>query len=732
MRKYLYGLILLGTTALYPAPAYAMPPVVGFIGGIITAIGAPGIGGAIAGAFGGFSAGAFAAGYAIFGGALGGFLLQTALSLGISALAQALRPRPDAPPNPGARLVNMRQPITHFEHVYGVVRKGGPVAFWQAKNGRRYYDVVLAARRINGVRQWFADETEVRINANGYSIDKRFQGSGNEAGSNTSRLRLRVYPNGGVPAWIKDGFPEVTDEHNFAGLAHLVAVAQTVEAEQFSEVYPTGREPVISPVIEGYLCYDPRDSSQSRTNPNSWKFTENAALIIADWITSKDGLEQSVNWDKVAVEADICDETILDRDGNEVKRWTLGGVYSAADDRETTRANMGLACDAFFYEDIDGTVGFHVGRYIQPSVTIEDNDIISIQYSEGQPGTDLANAFTVEYTEPDIGYREAASAPYAVAYDPAKENYEEDSLRVYWVPNHNQAVRVAKRLLVTSRAKYRISGTLKYHGIRLVAQRFFRLRHLEFGGLDQVFEVDRLKRNDDGITWTIEAHSVTPQDFAFDSFTEEPEKPKRTTIQVDNSIAAPTGVSAVSQPFAGSVGIYVSWNAPSRDNLLHQVRYRMSLETEPWTTINVPFGQTHQNIVGLLDNIHYDVQVRAMTNSGKGSNWAPSTPITVLARVDPNPPGVPTGVNAIGGSGEVELTWKAPNSGNYFATQIFRNTVDDINTSSMVVTEYGSPNVNDDWTDTGLSAGTYYYWLVAINQSGVRSGAVPTGPVTVT
>src|SRR5690606_16818152 len=116
---------------------------------------------------------------------------------------------------------------------------------------------------------------------------------------------------------------------------------------------------------------------------------------------------------------------------------------------------------------------------------IVDDDILSIQYVEGQSGTEITNAFSLEYTEAEIGYREAASAPYVLDVD---EEYEEDSLRGYWVPNHNQAVRVAKRLLLVSRAKYKINATLKYHGVRLIGKRFFRLRHEEFGNLDQIFE----------------------------------------------------------------------------------------------------------------------------------------------------------------------------------------------------------------------------------------------------
>lgn len=719
MRKTLYAAFLLGTTALYPAPAHAMPPVVGFIGGIITALGAPAIGGAIAGAFGGFSAGAFAAGWAFAGSALGGLLLNAALSVGISALATLLRPRPDAPPNPGARMVNMRQPISFFEHAYGLVRKGGPVNFWQAKDGKRYYDVILAARQINGIRQWFADETEFTVDGNGLAQQARFQSDGR------SRLRVAAFLGAAgqlAPALLADNFPQWTAAHDMAGLAHVVAVAETVKAEDFSKVYPGGREPVIAPAIEGYLCYDPRDQQT--------KWTTNAALIIADWITSKDGLDREVDWDQVAVEADVCDQVILDRDGNPVRCWQLSGVYSSADDRDTVRASMGVACDAFFYEDTNGIVGFNVGRFIQPDVEITDDDILSIQYTEGQAGTDIANAFSVEYTEPEIGYREAASAPYVL--DVPDEPYEEDSLRVYWSPNHNQSVRVAKRLLLVSRARYKISATLKYHGIRRIGKRFFRLRHAEFGNLDQIFEVDKLKRNEDGITWSVEAHSVQAPDFGFNSATEEPQKPKRTSIETSSEVPAPTSVTAVSQPYAGSVAIRVEWAAPPRDSLLHQVRYRVASPPGEWTTLNAPVGQNHQNILGLLDNQTYHVQARAMTNSGKASEWRPEPPIAVTARVDPVPPGVVTGVNAVGGAGVVDIDWTAPNSPNYFATIIYRNTVNDLGSAALVVTEYGAPSAADSWQDSGLSAGTYYYWLVAANQSGVPASAVPTGSIIVT
>ncbi|MBD0416498.1 phage tail protein [Oryzicola mucosus] len=669
MRKLLYGAILLASTALYPTHANAMPPVLGFIGGIISALGATGIGGAIVGLGGAGALGGFAAGWGFAVSAIGGALLNAAISIGISALVSLLRPKPTIPTaNPGARLVNIRQPVSWFEHAYGVVRKGGPIAFWQAKDGKRFYDVILAARRINGIRQWMADERTTEINENGYALNGDFYSEGR------SRLRLFAFL-GAVgqvaPAILMDNFSQWTAAHDMEGLAHVVAVAENVKAEDFNQVWPTSREPAIAPIIEGYLCFDPRDPTQSETDPLTHKFTTNAALIIADWIVSRDGLNRRVDWEQVKVEADASDIDILDRNGNPVKKWQLGGAYSSADEREVVRAQMGVASDTFFYEGEDGIVGFHVGRYMEPDVELTDDDILSISYAEGQSGTDITNAFSIEYSEPENGYRENASAPYVI--EAPNEPYEEDSLSAYWIPNHNQAVRVAKRLLEVSRAKYRVSIIAKYHAVKLRKKRFFRLRHVE-AGVDEVFEIDKLKRADDGISWAVEAHSVKAADFAFNSAVEEPAKPARTGIEVDDAFPAPANIAATVEPYYGSVSIKVTWDAPPRDTILHQVRYRVKFPVGNWTTMSVPVGQNFQNIVGISDHETYEVQVRSMLATGRGSPWQPVPPLTVAILLNPTPPLSLASFNILPGVhlGSVAMRFGTRADPNLSRIQIFR------------------------------------------------------------
>src|SRR5690606_10214303 len=91
----------------------------------------------------GFSVGSFLT------GTIGGKLI---LSLGLSALSQALTRRRQTPPS--ERFVNLAQPVSYAEWVIGRTRKGGPLGFTGFATGndavtgqsgaKRHYSPVVA------------------------------------------------------------------------------------------------------------------------------------------------------------------------------------------------------------------------------------------------------------------------------------------------------------------------------------------------------------------------------------------------------------------------------------------------------------------------------------------------------------------------------------------------------------------------------------------------------------
>src|SRR5690606_10823933 len=93
----------------------------------------------------------------------------------------------------------------------------------------------------------------------------------------------------------------------------------------------------------------------------TWDYSDNAALIAADYLWQPDGLNagpDGVDWDKVAEAADRCDEAAATRNtattGVYEKRYTAGGIITL--DQEPASVFDGLLT-AFRSSMIQGNDG---------------------------------------------------------------------------------------------------------------------------------------------------------------------------------------------------------------------------------------------------------------------------------------------------------------------------------------------------------------------------------------
>lgn len=659
--------------------------------------------------------------------ALPGFLLSAAIGVGATLLANALRPQQSSQAqDPGSRIVNLRQSIQDRSKSYGRVRTGGPVAFWKLKDGKRYIVVLYNTGEIDAVESTYLNETEITLNGFGYVTEGQFVSDG------TSMIRIDHFL--GAPAqtahpYLTDAFTEWTSAHKLTGIAGSVMVCQNPKPEDFAKVYSSGREPTLSSVYRAAKVYDPRDVTQTLGDASTYKWTTNAALVIADWITSPDGFDQEVDWDEVADEADVADSTIRNRAGDYIPKWQLAGTYYFSQTREEVRKNLAIACDAWFYDRADGKVGFKLGRWLEPQVTIRPEHINSIKLGEGQDGEVRNNALSIEYVEPAAGYRQYPSAAVTIADG---EAYNQASVAAHWVPNHTQACAVAKRTLRAMRAPTDVSMNLKLYGLLLMPadsddSRIFRLEYPELG-ISANYEIADVSLAPDGMSVNVSGKATQQSDWAFDGLNDEPEPSAISDIEIVDTISDPTGV-VISSPDSGA--LYVVFDPAPRSSLLKRVRYR-KVSTTDWNEVGVPTAQDYITINGLPPGDSYEAQVQFRTATANSSNWVASTPTSITIASTSSPPDPVTGQLATGGVGQATFNWTAPNSPNYVGARIYTNTVNTFPGGSPVATEYGTPNAADSKVVTGLSAGTKYGWVVAINSAGDEASPAATGSFTVT
>jgi fibronectin type 3 domain-containing protein len=177
--------------------------------------------------------------------------------------------------------------------------------------------------------------------------------------------------------------------------------------------------------------------------------------------------------------------------------------------------------------------------------------------------------------------------------------------------------------------------------------------------------------------------------------------------------AAPTGLAAT----AGNAQVSLTWNA-SRGATSYHVK-RSTTSGGPYRTVASPTATTYTD-TGLTNGITYYYVVSAVNSAGQSANSA-------QVNATPNaPPAAPTGLAAAAGNVQVSLTWNASRGATSY--HVKRST-----TSGGPYTIMASPTTTS-YTDTGLTNGTTYYYVVSAVNSGGQSAnsaqvsATPNGP----
>jgi fibronectin type 3 domain-containing protein len=177
--------------------------------------------------------------------------------------------------------------------------------------------------------------------------------------------------------------------------------------------------------------------------------------------------------------------------------------------------------------------------------------------------------------------------------------------------------------------------------------------------------------------------------------------------------AVPTGLTAT----AGNTKVSLSWNASGGATGYHVKRATIS--GGPYTQVAAPTA-TGDTDTGLTNDTPYYYVVSAVNSAGESANSSEVSATPTGGSI----PAVPTGLTATAGNTEVSLSWNA--SGGATGYHVKRATI-----SGGPYTQIAAPTTTSD-TDTGLTNGTYYYVVSAVNSAGesANSTEVAATPVS--
>ena len=144
--------------------------------------------------------------------------------------------------------------------------------------------------------------------------------------------------------------------------------------------------------IRGAKFYDPRDATQDIDNEDTWKWTRNAALVIAGVMQHRlfgTGVSyHDFNQEALIVAANECDRKFTTFDGRSIAQYTLDGVVQTSEDQAAIISDMLNCCNGRLYH----TGGKYIIDIASPRNivgTIADSDL-----------TDDTHVYTAEL--PDV------------------------------------------------------------------------------------------------------------------------------------------------------------------------------------------------------------------------------------------------------------------------------------------------------------------------------------------
>lgn len=357
----------------------------------------------------------------------------------------------------------------HHVAEHGWAKKGAKLKFYTAL-------YVLAGHELDGLEQWYVDGkpatadasgfvTAAPWRAKGYNFLQLFHARGrrdepvHEGYRNATRPRNpssgNINPS--APPWWRDS-------DRLRGRAWHAFIGEYDEA-----AFPGGAFPQVTSVWRGKRIYDPRldstaggDGPQRADDPQTWAWSDNWALVCADYWRSEWGPMRDeaagypgrvmparyVDWMSVIRAANASDELVPDGWGGTEKRWRLWVYFP---DNINPRGNFDLLIrnGAGWYTEDGGRLKLWAGVFHPPAAgapsVAEDWATGDITVDRLSSVLSRFNGARGEWIDPGQAWRAVSypelTDPAALARDKGVLRFQ--PLNFIYAPSAGQALRAA-------------------------------------------------------------------------------------------------------------------------------------------------------------------------------------------------------------------------------------------------------------------------------------------------
>lgn len=680
-------------------------------------------------------------------GALGQAAVQLGASLLLSTAASALLGRRGVGQQDLIRELMQPKSLPVYRFVYGKCMAPGTPAPVRVKGEYLYACYLLNSRPSQGPFTLYLDKREVEYSGDPYD----FAGPGalstnapftdSNPANNHCRYWIGRGDQVGPPATILADAPEffqATD--GWRGRTVIWLKLRAGDNGSRGERWPAVPPEVM---VDGYwsLVRDPR-SGDARA------YSANQALCVLDALRENPMRpydDRNLWLETFEWAADEAAEPFAVKGGGTIPKFEVNGVLAFTEGAELEDQVMPLVnAGASRLIRVGGRLGIVPAVYQAPVLTVSDVlDDQPMTFNRYRPASELVTEVTATYTSPLRMFEEAATPvftlPGAQAEDGGLAKLGQFDLSM--VTDHRQGQYVAAIFGRRSRMQRSWSGVLPGQAFDLVAGSVMQLTlpapYERRGGIYEVEQIqpgfDPVGQSGAAMRCPVTLRETSPDVYAWNADVDEQDviieefDPDLRRVQPPGEITLISDASTVLISGDTSIARIRMSFAPSTSGGVIAYDWQYQQGGNPWQTggtidrnIMDMGGDVFGYLVPVVVGDTYTIRVRALAPGGT-SEFVVSDPIVASAGSWLAP--APTPISAVGGAGEIAVTFRAPNNSNYRAMNIYVAAVDNAGASVLLSGPvYGAANTTVTEVNSGLGSGeTRYYFARSIDRNGSLS-----------
>lgn len=553
-------------------------------------------------------------------------------------------------------LVTVRQPITHWQYIYGRARVAGAMTFaHQSADGNLHMVVTFAGHAVEDIETILFNDEPLTLAANGNATGK--YGGGFDG---YVRIKKSLGDEAGqpFPDLVAESEGKWTNDHRQSGRAKVY-----VRLLYHADLFPTGL-PNITAIIKGRKVYDPR------TGLPTW--SDNPSLCIADFLCdTAAGLgcvyADEIDEAQLIASANIDDEAVALAGGGTEPRYTLNGAVTVNGPPRATIERM-LTANAGKARYVGGVWRICSAAYVAPVITLTEDDLRAVPHVTPRlSAAELANRVKGLYVAEDNYWQPTDFPPITNATYLAEDNNEASwrELDLPYTKSAATAQRIAKIELEKMRQQISVEWPGKFTCYRLQPGDTVKVTFGLLGWSEKVFEVDKaglaLEADDGGIRLGADLvlREISATVYDWSSGEETVIDPAPDTDLPDPFTVGVPGTPEVAETLfetTGSAGVKaratVSWAAADDRYVIDYIpEYRLAAGT--WTVL--------PSTTGLMAEINdiapgdYEFRVRARNAAGVQSDYSGTRSKEILGLTAP--PAAVAGFAVIKAGGFALASW---------------------------------------------------------------------------